>query len=123
MTDLPNLIARLEAAEGPSRELDREIAEAVGMELRVRGSTLVFVDTDGSHLMAAPDYTASLDAAVSLVPEGWWWLLEQWGFAKPDRRQIFRADLFQPKQEITAHAPIPALALCIAALKVMEAEK
>jgi hypothetical protein len=64
-SDLHSLAARAEAAEGPDRELDMIIAEAVG-----------WVHRSGApypHVLAweRPAYTASLDAALTLVPEGW----------------------------------------------------
>lgn len=57
MTDA--LIARLESADGPSRELDAEIAKAVGA-FSMNGAINI-----------SPRYTASIDAALTLVPEGW----------------------------------------------------
>lgn len=57
MSDLSSLIARLEKAEGPSVELDYLLSE------EFRGTRL-----------GAPDYTASIDDAVSLaerVLPGW----------------------------------------------------
>ena len=66
MTDLSNLISRLEAAEGPSRELDRAIADELGTV------TTYQVDDDedygpfGSTRWHWPHYTASLDAARTI---------------------------------------------------------
>lgn len=63
--DLNDLIARLKQATGPSRELDEQIAALCH-------------PTDEPFLAAFengrdyPDlYTSSIDAALSLVPEGW----------------------------------------------------
>ena len=82
MTDA-TLIQRLEAATGPSRELDAEIERAVQRcdpgawydakedcllwdEERDFGSTVAY-ERCGQYL---PDYTASIDAALTLVPDG-----------------------------------------------------
>lgn len=74
MTDYSDLIERLEKATGPDRQLDAEIMRAVCSEL----SDTMVTDTGwcvgGDH--AAPskakDYTGSIDAALTLVPEGYW---------------------------------------------------
>ena len=55
------LAARVEALEGPCREADADIAAAVQ-----RPSPEWIVRT------IAPTATASLDAAASLMPEGWY---------------------------------------------------
>jgi hypothetical protein len=57
------LIARLEAATAPDRELDADIWETLGN--RARGATTRRV------FDATPKFTASIDAAVTLVPKGW----------------------------------------------------
>lgn len=80
MSALLELAARVEALTGPDREVDAEIAVAVS------GDSGAFVvapmedcifqhipgwwrdGADKSH--DAPEYTASLDAAMSLVPKG-----------------------------------------------------
>lgn len=109
-----DLIAKLETAEGPSRELDFAIAAAVG-----------WPDAPYSK-QHARRYTESTDAALTLVPEGWQWKV---GFQKtlaekatpiamvyaPDKTGAF-------DERLRAYvAATPALALCIAALKAREA--
>jgi hypothetical protein len=64
MTDPATLLAlaeRCEQAAGPDRELDFVIAAGIG-----------WPDSPNSH-QNARRYTESLDAAVTLVPEGWTW--------------------------------------------------
>lgn len=80
------LIDRVEAAVDPDRSLDADIAVAVD------GGTIVWKQTNGTmeayptrqyassmHVAGygnapVPAYTASVDAALSLLPEGWrWW--------------------------------------------------
>ncbi len=60
MTDLSALIERVEAAEGPDRDLDYDIADAV------LGS--VKPPLRRGH---CEKYTASADAALTVVPDGW----------------------------------------------------
>ena len=75
---LSALIARLEKAEGPSRELDAEIALAAGWtrieDICGDGTRLGWIWTAPiKHGVGAllPRFSASLDAALTLVPEGW----------------------------------------------------
>lgn len=67
MTDL---IARIESADGPDRELDAEIAKAVGAQGTYRADFLGWDDV--GHAIYRPGYaryTASIDAALTLVPD------------------------------------------------------
>lgn len=107
MSDLQDLIIRLEEAEGPDWKLSQDIGEAVGAGPRHQHP--------GSQEPVHLNYTASLDAAVSLVPEGWEWKCE---FGR-----------FVPHIAIISSSKIAygcfagecdsnrAIALCIAALK------
>jgi hypothetical protein len=61
--DLLALAAKVEAATGASFLLEQEVADAVGHNPRAR----------------LPAYTASLDAAMTLVPEGWDWSASSYG--------------------------------------------
>ena len=58
---LEALLARVLEGEGPDRELDFAIAAAFG-----------WPDSPNLH-QHARRYTESLDAALTLVPEGWHW--------------------------------------------------
>jgi hypothetical protein len=77
---MQDLIERLEKADGPDRELGNDILFAAGWtqnEMDYGGGNQVTVwmapdDTeylDGDH----PDPTKSIDAAVALLPSGFWW--------------------------------------------------
>ena len=77
---MQELIARLEAATGPSRELDAEIWCAAnskkflrfdGMAM-TRGNVFFHERDDGTAKIECshPRYSSSLDAALTLVPEG-----------------------------------------------------
>jgi hypothetical protein len=129
---IADLIARLEKAEGPSRELDAEIFAHIGLtELqeshcrswcRMAGRTDL---TRERYIDAwAPAYTASIDAALTLVPDGMWWLI---GAGRIRQReplygaQIMRHDPDPPyTSDVIAegeHDAGAAVALCIAALR------
>jgi len=58
------LAERVEKLIGPDREVDAEIADAVHWDDPITFS-------DDARLLP---YTASLDAAMTLVPEGWNWM-------------------------------------------------
>lgn len=59
MTDLNTLASMVEALDGPDRKLDLEIVAIVRAGMR------------HPDFIAPPAYTESLDAAMTLVPEGW----------------------------------------------------
>ncbi len=113
MTDeMRGLIERIEGASEPCRVLDGDIACAIGL-LHPRD----FV-TPTSSVPPAPEYTGSIDAAVTLVPKGWvWTLVEHCDGAVAglidDRVHPVRHD------SIEVEAATPALALCAAALKAL----
>lgn len=98
------LIERLEAASGPDRDLDMRIAD-LGREWKLPGSA-----TPGY----APMFTASLDAALTLVPEGHKWVLHSDGCAGVKLCDMGDDDDLPTGEDWAA---TPALALCIAALK------
>lgn len=104
-----DLIERIEAASGPDRALDHEIYEYLGSPV-VR---MVSATTYGTDLVNwAPFYTASVDAALTLVPEGHFWALNMAG-----DESGFDA-MCQADGPVTwTRAATPALALCAAALK------
>ena len=112
--DNQKLSARVEALEGPSREVDREIALA-------KGWTQISKDwfcppnlNVHHHLSELPRFSACLNAAMSLVPEGCALQVQQ-------RRshEYFYAYLRDARQHEgwSAKNDNLALALCAAALK------
>lgn len=124
MNDLLELAERCEKATGPDREIDGDIAAALSLQpewATVRSSRQpeLFSDT-GPGLRArtwvAPKFTASLDAALSLAPEGWAWMH---GCAPGEAffasLAVMDDDLRAPEVDVTA-ATAP-LALCAAALR------
>lgn len=141
-----DLIERIEAASGPDREMDRDILAAKGthvLEKRGRdrkswwyeidGPDYRRLDPDGDRYFGMPRYTASIDAALTLVPEGWMFGIERAGSYDGSPKDEawcwpyesnFDPD-WQNGQQGYRDAPdgargsaaTPALALCAAALK------
>lgn len=123
---IAELIERLEKATGPDRELDDLIAGVVlnpGGEVRLEGmpsgepgiKTYFYPDgTRGTSLR----YSSSIDSALTLVPEGWGWLVRDF---KGDGEEGAYADVphltIESNMDGQAFHKIPAIALCIAALK------
>lgn len=65
MSKLVEIAERCEQADGPTREIDIEIGRAIHPDLEWYKETVRW---------NADQYTASLDAAVSLLPAGLRWL-------------------------------------------------
>lgn len=149
MTDdaLTDLIPKLEAAKEPSRALDLQISVAVDFKGAFKpyregefyrwgagGDEIEFCNIDGDRIgcldpaQFVPRWTASLDAALSLVPERHRWLLDRRPFAE-QREDGYRAQVYKQgfpyasdmHDMPTAWAATPALALCIASLKARAA--
>lgn len=124
---LEALLARVLEGTGPDLELDAEIALALGIVSSRVGncfyghkhySVMVldrdYYDHDG-NAPELPHYTASLDAALTLVPEGWIWVIGSYGNARVYQEQA------AGKSFIGENAN-PVRALCEAALQArMEA--
>lgn len=93
------LIERLEAASGAAFAFDAAIARACGYTS-----------------WPPPAYTASLDAALTLVPEGWVTTLTIYHDCST---VVLADDRVTPVRlpDIEVDANTPALALCIAALR------
>lgn len=111
---LLELAERCEQATGPDRELDAAAHEAAGlpfvMEYWTESDT-----TPQRNLSHVPRYTASLDAVLTLVPEGRDFTLDRitpCGSLAPCNASIARC---------SGNAATPALALCAAALRTRAA--
>lgn len=130
------LIEQLEAAPEGSRELDRSLAVEWGW---VQGKDRGYTHIDGHHwydpqgrrlgVEGYLHYTTSMDAAWTLVSEGWF--IQMLDHAHS--RIVYLGDIHEPLgwncwlqriqgglQQRGRHKTEPALALCIAALKVIE---
>ena len=133
---LLELATRCEQASGPDRELDADILAAVrGMATLWPGyyemGGWYYSDNGDEKNPPYPSPTASLDAALSLMPDGTWWSVGRdtaddsplRGFGWRGRSCFFGETGFW-KSGIIAHRPgaTPALALCSAALRALAAE-
>lgn len=119
---LDELIAALEAATGPSRELDfwcwwwgkashnGELPDADYAAANIKNDP-------------GPRYTASIDAALTLVPEGWTasvavygdGLLKASSLIGPE--YVDEGDRLPNRVVLHGHARTPAIALCITSIK------
>lgn len=121
MSDLMELAAKIEAAAGPDRELDKAIALALfdREEADVpgfihAGAREAYVDLLERTVTGAR-FTASLDAAMTLVPEAA-------GFSVQHMGHPCLAFVQMPGHaEVSSDAATPALALCAAALRARAA--
>ena len=95
--ELLALAARVQALTGPLFLIEQEIADAVGHDPRAR----------------LPNYTTSIDAAQTLVPEGYIWTLYSDGGAVVEPCDDNPVEL----ADGTIWAATPALALTAAALR------
>ena len=117
------LIAALEAATGPSRGLDAEI------KVEMFGERSVWCGCTGECKVppficpAIPAYTASLDAALTLVPDGWGVSVS---LSPPEHNCTQQATLHRgnapyfDSEEIDVSAGTAIIALCIAALRARQ---
>lgn len=149
--EIADLIERLEAASGGSKELDCRIHAAIRPDYRIMidaGSVrppvrpaswgpLADLSLDGwldyealARVIGASAYTTSLDAAITLLPEGF--AIRDWMIwpGVPSELTIYGTTQFRKGHEYwhraedgrwSAKASTPALALCIAALKAIAA--
>lgn len=120
---IEELIERLEKADGPDRELDAAIAVAAFVT-RATDDDLVYarprdpghdatqpghffiVTRSGAQAVPAPLYTSSIDAALTLVPDGWRAQIDTLNVSAPEPRKFH-----------VRHAQNPVIALCLAALR------
>ena len=107
---MSGLIERIEAAGGPDRQLDMLVENALGLAIFDRDPAVGFGDADYNRRDPKP-YTASIDAAVTLVPEGWEW-------AYFDKRAIVRIP--DTLKHEMGEAATPALSIICAALRARE---
>ena len=125
---LRQLIEDLRKATGPSRELNRRIHTAVHGDPGEMGYEWPNAD--------APNYSGSIDAALTLVPdiEAPLTPLKRWPATVDIRRHddgsgtasIRACDMTPDEVDdelwVEASAPTPALALCIASLEARQSE-
>jgi hypothetical protein len=116
---LLDLASRCEAATGPDREIDCLIHEWRFTELTPAMRGMYYGEPTGEYFrdggettFRAPAYTASLDAAMSLVPEGW----ARWIYDADEWRCICRLE-DDNDREVGANAATWPLAITAAALR------
>lgn len=111
-----DLIERIEAASGPDRELDAEIAREIGRIPPHAGyAAMDDVAWDRGLGYSVPAYTTSIDAALTLVPEGW--TIFHFGGPFNDSPSHATVAGGQPIAFCEGDGATPALAICAAALK------
>ena len=112
MANLTELADRVEALAGPCREVDAEIVTIVKAGMR------------SPWFIAPPSFTGSLDAAMTLVPEGFNWQVGTQGTEGEAAWASVEALTYNPDTfngiSIYVDAATPALALCAAALRARE---
>lgn len=120
---LQELIVRLEKATGPDRALDGDIAVACSYAtgfLERHGKREDGWVSKGEHhaVVPAPAYTASIDAALTLVTERWSYRV---GANEPrTNAQAVLARSYPTNKIIEQEAANPAIALCIASLRARQ---
>jgi len=126
MTDLSGLIERVEAAGEGSRELDADIARAIGRIPPHAGyAAMDDVAWDRGLGYSVPAYTTSLDAAMTLKPSGeghWPQLIMTGTNPNNSRRQRDRAEIWTKNggKPFRGHAATPALAIVAASLRAQK---
>lgn len=122
-TKLSDLAAALEAATGPSRELDAEISTLLfGLRIWKPENCNHFVSEHSAPIPCDPPaYTSSLDAITGALEQRWSgavWYVDNDGTPSADIYPPEMSDLCQ----VTADAATPALALSLAAARLAERE-
>lgn len=123
--DNETLIERLEKAESRNGDLNVAIFKLLNPEYasddwRPYGGGLRHRN-DSSDMRTQPkpqiaDYTGSVDAALTLIPDGWEWSVDWCGNSIAKMRRL------PDGPEVKAYGPAPAIAICIAALRARSGE-
>jgi hypothetical protein len=122
---MKDLIERLEKGTGPDRELGNQIPVALGYIWNGRlssGNPRGQWEHPDGRTLPDSDFTGSIDAALSLVPEGWAAVI----YVENNGSGDVRIGRHQGDEDYMGFGKTPAIALCIAALKArtaIEAER
>jgi len=100
------LIERLEALSGPNFAVEQEIVR--------------IINPQATRLTMPPAYTASIDAAMTLVPEGWGRMFNQ--SENGLHCNVCLARSYPTNAVVYSEAATPAIALCIASLRARSAD-
>ncbi|MBS87183.1 MAG: hypothetical protein CL858_29550 [Cupriavidus sp.] len=122
--DILELAERVEALEGADREVDAAITAARGYKIILDDGGLSFFYNPRVRMgrETVPAFTASLDAAMTLVPEGWW--VQHVGHCRSGWRCRVETNGPPSISIPTGAMPVsetPALALTAAALRAIAA--
>ncbi len=121
MSDHTTLIAlaeRCEQAAGPDRELDNAILSALGYSWR----GMAYWHNDDNHVLKGSTFfTKILDAAVTLVPDGWGWAVSTTGAGLPCAYGHPPGNGLEVSWIDDTPAATPALAMCAFALRARAA--
>lgn len=124
ITSMRDLIAKIEAATGPDRVLDGDIWIAINGWQERDGCRIpdgVWHRQDPNDRIAfeaPPAFTASIDAAVSLVPDGHWWIAGNPTTDIPQASATVRRNGSDMADALVLFGATPALVICAAALRV-----
>jgi hypothetical protein len=125
---IANLISTLEGATAPCLELDADIAIVAGWTFeKMKGDAKPYWRKPGETSWftrakdGPPRYTASIDAALTLVPEGMSWGVFNRNAIDDASAWVWRTPERDLLAGINATSKSEAIALCIAALKARQA--
>lgn len=119
MSALIELAERCEQAAGPDRDLNIAMLPLVGLRFVDEGPPIgqVCYDNNGGAV-PMPSFTASIDAALTLLPEGQEWTLVKATYG-PVLVLLPSGDDRVP--DIKVYAKTPATAICASALRARAA--
>ena len=131
-TDIKELAARVEALDGDDLHTRVDIALALGWTSKAVGQVIAWYAPGDPHMKAGPpQWLTSIDAAMTLVPEGCGWMAG-WGQTLPDepmggaaitRNARFIGYDANYDRFAEGEAATPALALTAAALRAISRSK
>lgn len=111
-----DLIARLEKATHGDYFLDAALAKLLGWTYEWQHRKPLWRSPDGATHKLPPDFTGSIDAALTLVPEGYASAVGTMAFKDCSKKPW--ATYWTPQGAPHSNeGDTPAIALCIAALK------
>lgn len=108
-------LSRLQALTGPDREVDAEIALENGWTRTEFGN---WQSPSGGYWSGPPRYTESLDAALTLVPDG-----ASWELGTYITTGAYRSYVLTDEQGFSGYGHTPAITLLIAIRKAKEEAK
>lgn len=109
--------------EEPSAALNEAIALAAGWRtVFLHGEPWWSPPGSLEWVMGIDAYTTSLDAAVTLVPEHWDWMVHLYSAIEGHASQYVLAVVGIPGTHAEIMAATPAMALCAAALRARAAQ-